>query len=304
MHECKWAEHDRETCPEAIVSCTNASFGCKELLKRRNLASHIAHCPASILHCRFTYSRHVAAKLGECALEEPSSVIDKKMLEGDMNLLRDSPQLPCLGLSMENESYLLKYIQVPGFSMPAHTRFSTSTGAREYAFSCNQAIRRDEFHTHWLSYHLEVQLGPLVKRCPLTLYGCTYGQEVLAPSPPGATLNFDKETDTFLVTSPQHTVTQSSTSQYEAKIKEKQELSAYGYGDDEESYDVLGQLPLEILLCIFQHVDSLSLWNLSLVNHYFRKVCVSILSKKKGIVYNKWTKDPGANTWSVERVCH
>ena len=308
MHRCKWPDHNRDICPEAIVDCTNVASGCKELVKRRDLGPHLEHCPASNLYCRFVYTRRVAAKLGECALEEPSNLIDEQMLEGDMKLLQDSQHPPCLGLSIENDCFRTMYRGSSAFEVPANGRFS-STGLDRQSFFCNQTIRRDEFATHWLTYHLEVQLGTLVKRCPLTLYGCTHGQETLIPSPAGTKLNFDKETDSFLAAPPQSCTnllsenSQAGVTQYEAKIKEKKELSDFGYGDDEEeSYDVLGQLPLEVLLHIFRQVDSMGLWNLSMVNQYFRKVCSSILGKKMGIVYNKWTKDPDTATWSRHRV--
>lgn len=311
MHRCKWPDHDRDICPEAMVNCTNVTCGCKELVKRKNLAAHIAHCPASIVYCRFVYSRCVAANRSQCALKEPSSLIDRKMWEGDMRLLQDSPQHPLLSLSIENESYSAMRRRSSGISaaveVPTNARFGTS----EHNFCCNQFIRRDEFQSHWLTYHLEVQLGPLVKRCPLNLYGCTHGQEVLLPSPPGTTLNFDKDTDSFLA-SPPHPNTdllsdssEATMTRYEAKIVEKKELSEFGYGDDEdESYDVLGQLPIEVLLYILRQMDSMSLWNLSLVNHYFRKVCFCMLGKKMGIVYNRWTKNPNIEspTWTCRKV--
>lgn len=313
MHRCKWPDHDREICPEAMVNCTNVRCGCEEMVKRKDLTAHIAHCPASTVYCRFAYTRHVAAKLGECAREEPSSLIDKQMLDGDVNLLQDSPKQQSLSLSIENEGYGALQRRNSGvFAAPTNARFSISKESDEYFFCCNQFIRRDKFQTHWRTYHLEVQLGLLVKRCPLSLYGCGYGQDVLLPSPPGTTLSFDRETDSFLASGPHSNAdlpidgsSQATVTQYEAKIKEKKELSEFGYGDDEdESYDVLGQLPIEVLLYIFRQVDSMTLWNLSLVNHYFRKVCFCILGKKMGIVYNKWTKGPNLETptWTCCKV--
>lgn len=313
MHRCKWPEHEEDICSEATVNCINFTWGCKESMRRKDLGTHLQHCPASNIYCRFVYTRHVAAKPSECAVEEPSKLIDKQMLEGDTKFLKDlCVGLPiCVELRIENDCFRTMRRGFSAFEMPENGRFSASTGSDEQSFFCNQTIRRDEFLTHWLTFHLNVQLGTLVERCPLTRYGCTYGQETLIPSPAGTTLNFDRETDSFLVSPPQsgadlnllNDTNQAAATQYEAKIKEKKELSDFGYGDDEEeSYDVLGQLPLEVLLHIFHQVDSMGLWNLSMVNHYFRKVCFSILGKKMGIVYNKWTKDPDTATWSRHRV--
>lgn len=305
LHRCKWPDHDRHTCPEALVTCINAELGCKEMMSRKALGPHLLRCPASILQCRFTYTRCVAAKLGECALEEPSVLIDEKLLEGDMKLLQDSPKPPCLGLAVENCGYTSMHRGTcPLTEATARGRLCTTAGSDKRVFYCNQIIRRDEFVSHWLSYHLEIQVGPLVERCPLLMYGCTHGQNNLLPSPAGTTLNYDKENDSFLAKSPEHSSIDQSISQpaepsqYANKIQERKELAAYGYGEeDDESYDVLGQLPVEALLNVFNYLDSVTLWNMSQVNHYFRNVCFSFLVKKRGIVYLKWKKDDVTSGW-------
>ena len=94
-------------------------------------------------------------------------------------------------------------------------------------------------------------------------------------------------------------------SDYAAKIRQKQELAMYGYEDEsEESYDVLGQLPAEVLTAVCEHLDSLSLWHLSQVNRYLRSVCYNLV-KKKGVVYMVWSRDDESGCWiSGPRVSH
>jgi len=36
-----------------MVTCTNASFGCKAVMPRQEINVHLTHCPASVIHCKF-----------------------------------------------------------------------------------------------------------------------------------------------------------------------------------------------------------------------------------------------------------
>ena len=324
LHRCKWPEHDQHTCPEGLVSCINASFGCSERLARTNRGPHIRTCPASTIQCRFAHHRQLAETVGECALQNAATLIDEQLLIGDMNLIEESNKSgrpPCqLSVAIENCSYVVSKhnLKSNAIDFSKRGRFFTSMpeDSRQVIY-CNEIVRRDEFAAHWSKFHLDVQLnvGRVVRRCPLLMYGCTYGRESLAPTPEGTTLKYDGETDTFLALSPVHPSSDASlsmttgegrvtfgrsNSRYEEKIRKKQELAMYGYGDDEEeSYDVLGQLPVEILLNILSYLDSISLWCLSQTNHYLRKICFTLV-RKKGIVYFMWTRDEDTTSrvWS------
>lgn len=308
LHRCKWAEHNEHTCPEALVSCCNAALGCVEQLTRKNLGPHLLHCPASTIQCRFAYNRRIISTAsGECVLHAMGDFIDEKLLSGDLGLIMKNSQdpPPTLAVSMENCSYA-KLQRRTEDDAGDWGEVSTERGRCSYtpehqsnlrSFYCNEIIRRDEFVPHWNRFHLEIQLNMdlVVQRCPLLKYGCTHGRDNLVPTPSGATLNYDSEGDSFLATVPTSISLNSDeeagvqVSQYKAKIQEKKELSLYGYGE-EESYDVLGQLPIEVLLSIIQYLDSISLWNMAMVNHYIRKVCFEVVWKK-GIVYFKWEKE-------------
>ena len=180
------------------------------------------------------------------------------------------------------------------------------TGQRKKccSFPCNSVVRRDEFSAHWKSLHVDIQLDVqcLVHRCPMYSYGCQYGVLNLTPNPKGSSLGYSKETDCFLYKTPPVDIkfpneTQHTDSAYTAKIQAKQELALYGYEDDEdESYDVLGQLPAEVLMTICSFLDSQSLWQLSQVNHYLRKVCLNLV-KKMGMVYSEWERD-SSGSWT------
>ena len=131
-------------------------------------------------------------------------------------------------------------------------------------FTCGEVVRRDEFSSHWKTLHLDIQLTDLVRRCPMRTYGCQYGVLDVAPQPKGSVLDYDGETDCFLYKPPSVVVTQETTidtssSQYAAEIQKRQELALYGYEDvEEESFDVLGQLPAEVLMVICGFLDSQS----------------------------------------------
>ena len=369
MHRCKLSEHDKYTCPEALVPCCNASFGCDEILKRKHLTSHIEHCPASIVMCSFSYDRNELKFIGEnsdsCTQtfdreDDATLFLDDKVLQGDLQIRKlrrisvnsgengaertsftdtdvkerrglnssTEPLIPpplsldcTTGMITNVSSRLPKGIRNRALVPRERTCIDTTESVRLHytykpptikyccTFCCNELVRRDEFATHWKSLHLDLQLDmpEIVTRCPLYNYGCRHGQTKMVPNPDGSTIDYDIESDSFLRKIPttiaeevdnlSPTETQSS-SDYASKIQMKQELALYGYGDeDEESYDVLGQLPTEVLMSICMFLDSQSLWYLSQVNHYLRTVC-SYVVKRKGVVYFNWEHDKVTNTWS------
>lgn len=56
MHECKMKEHTSQLCPRSVVPCVNACYGCELTMERQRLASHVQHCAASVLVCKFPAS--------------------------------------------------------------------------------------------------------------------------------------------------------------------------------------------------------------------------------------------------------
>ena len=183
-----------------------------------------------------------------------------------------------------------------------HSLFGTLAVTRSCCFPCNEVVRRDEFAVHWKDYHLSVQVDMccLVERCPMLAYGCKHGEVRLTPAPKGSSLNYNQDADCVELKLPVHLAEEAqgdaSYGKYAQKLQKQQELALYGYGDEDESYDVLCQLPVEILTKICQCLDSLALWNFSQVNHHIRSVCFNI-AKKKGIMYYVWQKNEATKKW-------
>ena len=190
-------------------------------------------------------------------------------------------------------------VEVPATYRQYYSKKPLSTRL-SYLFPCNEIVRRDEFFAHWQSFHLDIQvnMSMIVQRCPMYVYGCNYGEQRLAPDPQGTVVDYDKDYDTFLIKPPLVVTDSANESEgagdYAAKIQKQKELALYGYGED--SSDVLGQLAAEVLTAICHYLDSMSLWQLSQVNHYIRKVCLNTV-KKKGIVYHRWVKDEVTKRW-------
>ena len=368
MHGCKLIEHDAYTCPEALVPCTNAAYGCEELLPRRQLRTHIEHCPASAIMCSFSHDRvEVVRPVLVSATAPPTQtnsmetdgdrelLIDEKLLQGDLVVCErhhvsiadadngsertsytetdvkeiysaeENGPLNALALSVEctpgaitNLSWkVAKGMRTKSKAFRERTCINTTSSIKLHfrggppikryccTFCCNEIVRRDEFSAHWKNLHLDIQIDMpvMVRRCPLHSYGCTHGELALVPLPMGSSLNYDLAADTTLLKLPaviqeEDVGGASNHSDYAAKIRQKQELALYGYEDDsEESCDVLGQLPAEVLETICEHLDSLSLWYLSQVNQYLRSVCYNLV-KKKGVVYTPWVRDDSSGCWT------
>ena len=51
FHFCKSQDHLSHICPKQYVSCLNRTNGCKLKVKRSELGTHLAHCPASVIEC-------------------------------------------------------------------------------------------------------------------------------------------------------------------------------------------------------------------------------------------------------------
>lgn len=83
---------------QAPAPCPNANYGCPIQLRRHLLATHIAHCPASIVHCPFIRNRQFLNKKAkkllkkiakkQCAKLEPNMEDGKEMLVPDIVFAR------------------------------------------------------------------------------------------------------------------------------------------------------------------------------------------------------------------------
>jgi len=89
MHQCKMTDH-KEVCMNKFVTCVNAHYGCEALLARYKKRTHLAHCPASVVHCRFTWERvELVSAVSEtgCTPEDYNnggSIFAKDFLDSDL----------------------------------------------------------------------------------------------------------------------------------------------------------------------------------------------------------------------------
>ncbi len=328
LHGCKTEEHTHNTCPEAVVPCINAYYGCKERLRRKYLGLHLEHCPASVLVCRFAHERQASVDIPShappeaLAEEEEPLYLSELWCSGDTSVAHASAEQGVAHVTGADSTasavparYNLSLKCRPVFhcrTSPLHPRrkccihhpIPPRDGRLDCTFPCGEIVRRDEQAAHYKTLHHDIHahLWHLTQTCPMSsVTGCPHRQTRLLPHPKDSTLRYDKENALFLLKLPE--VVNSSaeaqmTSQYVAEIQKKKELALYGYSDEEEeSYDVLGQLPPEVLDKVCSHLDSLSLWYLSQVNHYLRSVCL-LVSRKRGIVYQRWHFDESSQSWT------
>lgn len=335
LHRCKTEEHVLHTCPASYVPCINSSFGCEAVLPRARLGSHLRHCPASVIQCRFSYDR-TASETPSVVSEESELVVDEESLLADGALARQDGRLldtsdegasqpplfdidcdtGCDLINPSSRSTAKKLTPSPrtrvciAATVPQYNYNSKPTKRHYFCFPCNEIVRRDEFSGHWSDCHIRVQasMSTIIQRCPMRVFGCTHRQIRMAPNPSGASLRYLQGADCVALKRPEYVLggdlSETVPGVYAQQIQKKQELAHYGYGEEEESYDVLSQLPVEILMEICGYLDSLGLWNLSLVNHHIRTVCFNLV-KKKGIVYHNWQRNKDTGKWEQgKKVSH
>ncbi len=285
VQESDLPDHNK-VCMEHRTSCINKPFGCQLKMKRKEMNHHLQHCTASIVNCSYTYSRigHTYVHVGVRNLCSP-------------NYSAEQPDEKFLIADIKKENHL-EPLSLETFRW----------GKRP---TC-KFVRRDEFSSHWKSHiHFVDDLQECIKRCPLFSYGCMYSTTRFQPGPePGSTFEYKSDISSFVIVPPVVTLTtdggQEQTTvtggSYADELIKKQELLAYGYGDDIiGSIDVIGQLPVEVLMLIMSFCDSLSLWCLSQVNFYLRDICHEVAAKQ-GMVFGKWEKI-GKKWQLVSMVC-
>ena len=266
----------RKICMEYKIPCINRHMGCPIKIKRKEMNHHVEHCSASVICCPYTYSRIGNKNFIHAGI--------RKLCADGYNPVQ--PDEKFLRADMKNKAY-----REP-------MTLDTYRWGRQP--TCKY-VRRDEFSNHWKS-HIDFVDGlqDCIVRCPLFSYGCTYSITRFQPAPHGSILDYNMDIPSFVVLPSlpictTNTSDQSVTSgSYAEELAKKQELLAYGYGDDIiGSIDVIGQLPVEVIMVIMSFCDSLSLWCLSQVNRYLREISHEI-ALKKGIMFIKWEKEGGS----------
>ncbi len=259
-------DHNK-VCLELEVDCINRCNGCRLRMKRKNLNTHMEHCPASVLTCQYYHwlsnTNHI----------------------GVQNILHESYQ----PTRVDEKFFLSQQDKETGGTLPGQKPRICNH------FVCKEHMRRDEFLDHWNSHlHFVEDLPMIVRRCPLFLYGCTHSVVHYQPAPKGSILDFNPGIPSFVIRPPLSASLEDNTLDsggwYANELAKKQELLAYGYDEDVNgSMDVLGQLPVEVIFLIMGHCDSLDLWGMSQVNRYFRGLCQEFVMER-GVVIDKWEK--------------
>ncbi len=117
LHRCKVAEHTESTCPESRVPCINTQHGCEAFLRRKHIVSHLEHCPASTVMCKFSHDRMTTyssrAKANPTG-EVVELLLDGSFLKGDLEIAQSEFAVYCSGEFFYGD---LDY----GVSMPVET---------------------------------------------------------------------------------------------------------------------------------------------------------------------------------------
>lgn len=146
-----------------------------------------------------------------------------------------------------------------------------------HQFSCRQCFRRDEIHSHHDNIHNNIicHLGVWMDiRCPLHLYGCSFTRANLIPfTSHGGRIVFNKEFSSFALRT----------------------LSSVEVGALSDM-DLLSSLPVEIVLVIYDYLDSFSLMSVASTCHRLRDVSCKILTQR-GVVEIVWQKDESKGKW-------
>ena len=318
-HQCKMVDHD-EVCMSKTVPCINVHYGCKMLLVRYKMKTHLAHCPASVVHCKFTWERADRNIIDDHIESDKSEGVKfaKDFLASDVKRaerwLESAEKTKELSMMLQPSAAHHLLIGAPYHRSYPHRRqggvtmmslspsfccfyLTTESTDREQLhmlIRCNETVRRDEFEDHYRTQHSTIHSGLhgwLVHHCPLYEYGCNFSIPRLLPSPQYFELVYNKCSQVFAVRETKPLVVNSDNSEsvqgwYAARLQQQRELAAYGYGDI--PVDPLSQLPTEVLHIIISFLDSSGLFCLSMTSRFLRETCYNAL--KGNMVQLLWQK--------------
>ncbi|XP_031553798.1 F-box only protein 30-like [Actinia tenebrosa] len=94
MHRCKLEDH-MFICPNEIVPCSNAGYGCPMKIQRDKIGKHLAVCPASNVFCTMEWNRYPLyskSRLSWVPFFQPNPVLVKGQLDVEL-ALRDQKVL-------------------------------------------------------------------------------------------------------------------------------------------------------------------------------------------------------------------
>lgn len=277
IHPCQQAAHEEKLCSQAFVKCVNAVNGCKAFVKRSLMPIHLQHCPASVVQCNFGYYRYWRKRFTTPKRDLAETPLpDEDFQSADEHLTAGKRHRGFLSLYPSSRIALLTDIR--RFTLEGNK--VALTGGK---FICGRFLRRDEWVDHVANHQdLGANLEMKIRRCPLWNYGCNYGVFSHQPMPAGFQLRYNMEIGSFMVHKP---LLVDSARGNTDEVRQRDDVS--WEGEEAVHLDLLGHLPLELLLKVLSYLDSISLWCLSQVNHYLRETCQMCL-QEQGLVYNQW----------------
>lgn len=322
FHGCKEQDH-LVLCPLQKVACVNAVYGCTAHMRRTDLRTHLAHCPASAVVCSFSWQRRsVCDDLSGGRVVPAVSETGKEAPTYHLELLQADNELSRSHCDWEGSLDIRVYGRISGssnsrFSAPVssqrHSRqlrvgaekdqymehsYQRMAGQEEetrFTFWCSSVMRRDEMEDHYRwheTLHLGLDGSWQVHHCPLHAYGCQFAVERFLPLPLRSKIKLDPLHHSFTVDPAEvlegSPANQEGGSWYLAELQKRKELALFGYYSG-EAMDPLSQLPSEVLVLVLQHLDSLSLLQLSQVNTHLRRLCSSFV-RQRGIVELEWQR--------------
>eukprot|EP00096_Caligus_rogercresseyi_P014909 TRINITY_DN7374_c0_g1_i1.p1 TRINITY_DN7374_c0_g1~~TRINITY_DN7374_c0_g1_i1.p1 ORF type:complete len:579 (+),score=86.04 TRINITY_DN7374_c0_g1_i1:76-1812(+) len=120
FHACKEFEHMEYLCPNARVPCLNAGYGCELQIPRRELASHLTVCPASLIVCTAEWHRWPLYS-------------STRSLKGELLNINPLPKKGQLDyeLAMRDQSIISKATKIPRPPLPSLSKLSKYISRKE-----------------------------------------------------------------------------------------------------------------------------------------------------------------------------
>jgi len=295
-------------------------------MARNRIGRHLAHCPASLVHCKFTWERVDRNRVNQGdILSSNSSDSDKlersyvrDFLASDVERIKKSLDLnernKELSTMLEPSAAHHLLVGAPyhrsspynknpsNFSLKSLspsvccfyiTTESTHRQQLHVLIRCNEIVRRDEFEDHYMTQHNIIHSGLygwLVHHCPLNEHGCNFSIPRLLPSPRYFDLVYNKCSRVFAVVAKEEYISAKCESSESVKgwysTRLEQQRELAAYGYDDIPTDPLSQLPVEVFRVVISFLDSSSLFCLALTSHSLQEVCNNLI--KGNMVQLTW----------------
>ncbi|KAG1663850.1 F-box only protein 30 [Nymphon striatum] len=325
FHQCKTTEHHL-LCPNEKVPCLNSENGCPVIVPRKKRGSHLATCPASVIHCSIELDYRQKCVADTCTSQlsylPSDKIVNISNQSNDSLVVRDQHTLVnCklpndesnkFGEDLHKDQYKIKKYP-PGLQQSVCQELlkgSVGTDAINTDeirnWPCSKSFRRDEYSWHYKNIHSEIHkdLNGWIKNfCPVASYGCEYVIHRLHPNSTGSLIIHDDILDAYAVKFPTSSgeVTQNYS---KLEVVENKSLpSKFTLPCNMTSINDIIQLielPFEILQNICRNLDSFSLYNISKTCRLLREVCFSML-EERGIVTLHWdhVEIDGCYKWKI-----